>query len=209
MTGAMALAGCGSAGEAPKEEPPSQQEPKDDRAGDAGEQDDQGGKDAKDEDAGTTGDEHGEAVGMANPWKDAATAQDAAAEAGMDSFSVPDGYDAGGLGRLEKPEFRSTQGIVEAAYHVRGGDLFIRKGIGVFADGEEHDLSGDYTEQPVEWQADNLGIAVRCWGPEDGRARRAVWDSGEVSYSILLVPDEGGNATIARNDLMPLVLEVF
>lgn len=211
LAGAMILAGCGTpgGGEAPSGQERPATEQRHTGAGAEAVEDVTAGTDASASDAERQSDEHGSPVGMANPWQDSGSAQGAAKDAGMDSFVIPDGYEAGELGRLEHPQFRSTRGIAEATYHVNGGDLVVRKGIGVFAEGETHDLSGDYTEQPVEWRADNLGIELRCWGPEDGKARRAIWDSGEVSYSVLLVPGNGGTATISKGDLLPLVLEIF
>ena len=143
MVSAM-LAGCSSGGSAaPKEEPAATE--------------------AEDtvEKTGTADEEN---TGLANPWTDVGSSEEAAKGAGIDSFVI-----------AEDP------GIAEARLEYPASALTVRKG----TNAEDGDISGDYTEYAETWTQDVDGIEVTCFGNWEGDASKSIWNVDGMYYSIV------------------------
>ena len=118
-------------------------------------------------------------VGMPNPWSDVATAEEAAAGAGLDGFSAAEGVEIS-LGKVEKVTYRCMEGIAEADVEFPAVSMTIRKGInpgGI-------DISGDYNEYAHTWTQDVDGIELTCAGNREGDSTKTLWTVDGVEYSI-------------------------
>ena len=123
--------------------------------------------------AGTAEEEVSAAVGLANPWTEAATAEEAADGAGVGYFLVPEENMETTGGQVNWFCFQYMEHIAE---------LTVRKGLK--QDGE--DVSGDYTEYAFAWMQEADGRDVSCFGNEEGRTMKAIWISDNFSYSIMV-----------------------
>ena len=159
MVSAM-LAGCSSGGSAaPKEEPAATE--------------------AEDtvEKTGTADEEN---TGLANPWTDVGSSEEAAKGAGIDSFVIAEDpvIDLGeNFGRT----YRCMDGIAEARLEYPSSALTVRKG----TNAEDGDISGDYTEYAETWTQDVDGIEVTCFGNWEGDASKSIWNVDGMYYSIV------------------------
>ena len=155
MLGAM-LSGCGSKGsETKKEEAPAEQQ----SSSEAG----------------------SENTGIANPWSDVGSAEEAAKGAGIDSFVIAEdlGLD---LGENFERTYRCMEGIAEARLEFAASALTVRKGTAAVA--ENGDISGDYNKYANTWTQDVGGIKVTCAGNRKGEATKAIWSVGDMYYSM-------------------------
>ena len=123
-----------------------------------------------------------ESVGMANPWSDVESAEEAAKGAGIDSFVIAEdpGID---LGENFERTYRCMDGIAEARLEYPASALTVRKGTDTYA--EEGDISGDYTEYANTWTQDVNGIEVTCFGNREGDASKSIWTVGDMHFSIV------------------------
>jgi hypothetical protein len=124
-----------------------------------------------------------ENTGLANPWSDVGSAEEAAKGAGIDSFVIAEdpGLD---LGELFERTYRCMDGIAEARLEFPASALTVRKG----TNAEEGDISGDYTEYANTWTQDVNGIEVTCFGNREGDAAKSIWTVDNMYFSIV---DEG------------------
>ncbi len=134
-------------------------------------------------------------IGMANPWSDHETLEDAEAAAGF-LFTLPaviDGYQA--------EHFRSMgDAIIEVIYvDAEGEEAFrLRKGKG------QDDISGDYNNYDNTYDINSKGVDINMQGNEDG-IHRIVFCSDTYSYSFTAgtcVPDES-----QVKDLLSVIME--
>jgi len=123
-----------------------------------------------------------EITGLANPWSDVASAEEAAKGAGIDSFVIAEdpGID---LGKNFERTYRCMDGIAEARLEYPASALTIRKGNSTYA--EEGDISGDYTEYANTWTEDVNGIEVTCFGNREGDASKSIWTVDDMYFSIV------------------------
>ena len=123
-----------------------------------------------------------EITGLANPWSDVASAEEAAKGAGIDSFVIAEdpGID---LGENFERTYRCMDGIAEARLEYPASALTVRKGNGTYA--EEGDISGDYTEYANTWTEDVNGIEVTCFGNREGDASKSIWTVDDMYFSIV------------------------
>ena len=119
-------------------------------------------------------------TGLANPWSDVASAEEAAKGAGIDSFVIAEdpGLD---LGENFERTYRCMDGIAEARLEYPASALTVRKG--TYA--EEGDISGDYTEYANTWTQDVNGIEVTCFGNREGDATKSIWTVDNMHFSIV------------------------
>ena len=123
-----------------------------------------------------------ETTGMANPWTDVETADEAADGAGVGYFLVPEeNMDTTG-GIVNWYGFQYMEGIAEADGAIGAAELTVRKGLKQ----DTTDVSGDYTEYAYEWTQQTEDWEVECFGNEEGRAMKAIWLSDNFSYSIMV-----------------------
>ncbi len=135
-------------------------------------------------DSGASEGEGGEStsVGMANPWSDVASAEEAADTAGVGYFTVPEGTEIA-LGPIKVEAWRAMEGLAEARVSFPAVDMTIRKGLK--QDGE--DVSGDYGTYAHEWTVDVDGFEVTCFGNRKGEATKTIWTSDNFAYSIVVL----------------------
>ncbi len=145
-------------------------------------------------------------AGMANPWSDAETAEEAAEGAGVGYFLVPENGTEVIGGRIDWFGFRYMDRLAEADGAVGAAELTVRKGLKQ----DSEDVSGDYTEYAYTWTQEADGWEVTCYGNEEGRMMKAVWLSDNFSYSVM-VRGQGDFYTIyglGAEDVIALVTAI-
>jgi hypothetical protein len=180
---ATVLAGCGSGSSAAqKEEPAAAAESTQNEAVPAVESTEAATISVAEEESteATTGTTAEVITGLANPWSDVASAEEAAKGAGIDSFVIAEdpGLD---LGQLFERTYRCMDGIAEARLEFPASALTVRKG----TIAEEGDISGDYTEYANTWTQDVNGIEVTCFGNREGDATKSIWTVDNMHFSIV------------------------
>lgn len=123
-----------------------------------------------------------EETGMANPWSDVATAEEAAKGAGIDMFEAAEGVVIS-LGEVKPETYRCMEGIAEARIPIAAVDMTIRKG-SKDMESAEGDISGDYGEYKYNWTQNIKGLEVKCFGNRKGEATKTIWSVDDYDYSI-------------------------
>lgn len=151
-----------------------------------------------------------EQAGMANPWSDVASAEEAAASAGLGGFVVPLGSEIS-LGALdpEHTSFRAMKSLAEANVEFPAVSMTIRKGA-ADAPAEDGDISGDYRDCSLTWTQDIGGIEVNCSGNREDAAMKTTWTNGGALYSITVM-GLGGDTDygLSADDLAVIVPNVM
>ena len=146
--------------------------------------------------------ESGEAAQTANPWSDAASAEEAAKKAGIDSFNLPEGEIAD-LGEPFEVTYRYMDGMAEARFEFAASEVIARTA--VIGEGETFDISGDYNTYANEWTEYVDNIPVACAGNREGESTKTYWGDENVAHS-LVAEGLGGDLDFG---LTPERLEVF
>ena len=178
---AAVLAGCSSGGSAAKkEEPAAAAESTQEEAAPAETKAEDTAAETESTEAESTVAAAEENTGLANPWSDVGSAEEAAKGAGIDSFVIAEdpGLD---LGELFERTYRCMDGIAEARLEYPASALTVRKG----TIAEEGDISGDYTEYANTWTQDVNGIEVTCFGNREGDATKSIWTVDNMYFSIV------------------------
>ena len=178
---ATVLAGCSSGGSAAKkEEPAAAAESTQEEAAPAETKAEDTAAETESTEAESTAAAAEENTGLANPWSDVGSAEEAAKGAGIDSFVIAEdpGLD---LGELFERTYRCMDGIAEARLEYPASALTVRKG----TIAEEGDISGDYTEYANTWTQDVNGIEVTCFGNREGDATKSIWTVDNMYFSIV------------------------
>ena len=185
---ATVLAGCGSGGSAAQKEEPAAAESTQEEAAPAETKAEDAAAETESTKAATTSEAEAESTaaaaeentGLANPWSDVGSAEEAAKGAGIDSFVIAEdpGLD---LGQLFERTYRCMDGIAEARLEYPASALTVRKG----TIAEEGDISGDYTEYANTWTQDVNGIEVTCFGNREGDATKSIWTVDNMYFSIV------------------------
>ena len=177
---ATVLAGCGSGGSAAQKEEPAAAESTQEEAAPAETTAEDAAAETESTEAATTSAAAEENTGLANPWSDVGSAEEAAKGAGIDSFVIAEdpGLD---LGQLFERTYRCMDGIAEARLEYPASALTVRKG----TKAEEGDISGDYTEYANTWTQDVNGIEVTCFGNREGDAAKSIWTVDNMYFSIV------------------------
>lgn len=123
-----------------------------------------------------------EELGIAKPWYEVKTAEEAAKGASVGSFSLPDATTTIAGQDVNWLSYRYMEGIAEADGTVGETQLIVRKGLRKNGD----DISGDYNVYSLEWELQSNESNVMCAGNDSGKARKAFWTSQDYSYSIML-----------------------
>ena len=121
-------------------------------------------------------------IGMANPWAEADTPDEAAEGAGVGYFMVPEEDMETSGGPVNWYGFQYMEGIAEADGAIGAAELTVRKGLKQ----DTEDVSGDYTAYAFEWTQEVDGWEVSCFGNEEGRTMKAIWLSDNFSYSVMV-----------------------
>ena len=123
-----------------------------------------------------------EAAGVANPWHEAATAEEAAAGAGIGSFALPQGAIAD-LGAPFAITYRYMDGMAEARYEF-GASAVTARTAKIAADGS-FDISGDYNTYKYEWTETIANSPIACAGNREGDSTKTYWGEGGVAHSVV------------------------
>ena len=118
----------------------------------------------------------GSPIGMANPWQEAKSAEEAARNAGLEGFTLPESLICFPEG-YESLVIRWMDGLAEARYVADDCVLLLRKGLG------SEDVSGDYNSYPDTWDVNWKGLNIQCCG-QNGAVRLARWYFGGNAYSL-------------------------
>jgi hypothetical protein len=189
---AAVLAGCSSGGSAAQKEEPAAAESTQEEAAPAETKAEDAAAETESTEAAATSATETESTaaatsaaaeentGLANPWSDVESAEEAAKGAGIDSFVIAEdpGLD---LGQLFERTYRCMDGIAEARLEYPASALTVRKG----TNAEEGDISGDYTEYANTWTQDVNGIEVTCFGNREGDAAKSIWTVDNMYFSIV------------------------
>lgn len=152
--------------------------------------------------------ESGQQAGMPNPWSDVATAEEAAAGAGLDKFVVPTEGTVAGMEMVTPPKFRCMEGLAEADYDFAASSMCIRKGLASAA-AEAGDISGVYADYAKNWTVDVNGVTVNCYGNEDNKSMKTLWSIGDNLYSITTMGLGGDdNFGISKDSVTELVSSI-
>ena len=142
------------------------------------------------------------AAEMANPWRDAASAEEAAKGAGLDSFALPEGEIAD-LGEPFAITYRYMDGMAEARYEFPASAVTVRTA--ALAEGDLFDISGDNNTYAHEWTDYIDNIPVACAGNREGESTKTYWGEDSIAHS-LVAEGLGGDEDFGLN---PERLTVF
>lgn len=142
----------------------------------------------------------GGTLDMANPWKNAASEEEAAQGAGLSSFVLPEAPEFLSEG-FEGPTFRYMSGLAEAIYVDGENRMTIRKGVG------DEDVSGDYSEYLFSWEVDLQGLEVYCAGERD-EVKLARWAYDGNAYSLSYNPGLNELPGLSESDVMSLISQI-
>lgn len=119
---------------------------------------------------------------LANPWSNAATAEEAAKGAGLDAFALPEGAIAD-MGEPFEITYRYMDGMAEARYEFPAAALTVRTA--TIATDESSDISGDYNVYAHEWTEYIDNIPVACAGNREGESIKTYWGDEGAAHSIV------------------------
>lgn len=139
-----------------------------------------------------------QSAGIANPWSDAASAEEAAKGAGIDSFALPEGAIAD-MGEPFAITYRYMDGMAEARYEFPASAVTVRTA--KIADDDLFDISGDYNTYEYEWTETIANTPIACAGNREGESTKTYWGEGNVAHSLVaegLGGDENFGLTVER-----------
>lgn len=155
--------------------------------------------------ASASGASSGEAsASIANPWSDAASAQEAGEDAGFaDGFTVPEQLPVGDIEWIDVT-YKYMAGTAQADYEAGAVAGCVRKGQGV--SGQE--FTGDYNVYEHTWKVEVDGVEVACSGHEEGKANLGEWSADGYSYAVYLNGLGGENVGVTDADMANVVASV-
>lgn len=143
------------------------------------------------------------AAGMANPWTEAATPEEASEGAGVGYLQLPEEKMELVGGPVLWDGYQYMEDLAEADGAVGAATMIVRKGLN--ENGE--DVSGDYTEYAYEWEVEAEDFTATCYGNEEGKMMKAIWTSDNFAYSIMIrgQGDSSDTYGLAEEDVITLV----
>lgn len=125
-----------------------------------------------------------EDAGEHTNWTMCATAEEAAAGAGLDSLVDLNGttISLGELGTMGSISYRYMDGIAQIFCPAAAVEMSVIKGVVPAGDG---DVSFDQTAYAYEWTQDVDGQEVQCFGNREGEATKTIWTDGAYNYAVL------------------------
>lgn len=121
-------------------------------------------------------------AGLANPWSDAASAEEAAQGAGLDAFPLPEGAIAD-LGEPIEVTYSYMEGMAQARYEFPASAVTVRTA--ALAEGDLFDISGDYNTYANEWTEYVDNVPVACAGNREGESTKTYWGEEDIAHSLL------------------------
>lgn len=118
-------------------------------------------------------------------WTQAATAEEAAKGAGLDSLPDLNGTETtmGVLGEQGAIKYRYMDGVAQIFCPVAAVEMSVIKG--KIPSGNEGDISLDSTPYKYEWTKDVDGQEVKCFGNREGEATKTIWTAGDYNYAVV------------------------
>ena len=133
---------------------------------------------------------------MANPWSDAASAEEAARGAGLDAFPLPTAEIAD-LGKPFDVTYRYMDGMAEARFEFPASAVTART---AKSDGSESsDISGDYTKYAHEWTEYIDNVPIACAGNREGDSTKTYWRTDDGLAHSLVAEGLGGDMDFGLN----------
>ncbi len=111
-------------------------------------------------------------VGMANPWEEYKTLDEAEEAVGFE-ITLPEAWS-----EADDAIYRVCAGLNEIEVQINDGDDSVRKAK------DDGDISGDYNEYASEEEVTVGEITATFKGEDKDSVKLAVWTSGDYSYSI-------------------------
>ena len=142
------------------------------------------------------------AAGIANPWSDATSAEEAARGAGLDAFPLPEGAIAD-LGEPFEITYSYMDGMAQARYEFPASAVTVRTA--AISPDDFFDVSGDYNTYKYEWTENVGNVPVACAGNREGESTKTYWSDEGVAHS-LVAEGLGGDSDFG---LTPERLAVF
>lgn len=139
-----------------------------------------------------------EAAEIANPWSDAASAEEAAKGAGLDAFPLPEGEIAD-LGEPFEITYSYMEGMAQARYEFPASAVTVRTA--ALAEGDLFDISGDYNTYANEWTEHISNVPVACAGNREGESIKTYWGDEGIAHSLVaegLGGDDDFGLTVER-----------
>ena len=128
-----------------------------------------------------------EDINMVNPWTEVANVEEAAKEAGLQEFAVPEIPAVVDTVTQEDATISFMENIAEVSYSNDDNELVIRKGNGT------EDVSGVYSDYSEQRDIDVNGMLVHV-SETQGTIHIATWSDGENAYSLtynIMYPGKG------------------
>lgn len=122
-----------------------------------------------------------ESTSIANPWSDAASAEEAAKGAGLDAFPLPEGEIAD-LGAPLEITYSYMDGMAQARYEFPASAVVVRTA--KIAPGDSFDISGDYNTYANEWTEVIGDVSVACAGNREGESTKTYWGEDTIAHSL-------------------------
>ena len=114
-------------------------------------------------------------------WNEAATAEEAAKGAGLDTFEYGEGTTIS-LGEVKAEKLRYMEGVARADIPIAAVEMWVCKGL---ASIDEGDVSFDDEEYKHEWEQNVKGLVVKCFGNRKGEATKTIWTTDDYAYAIV------------------------
>ena len=123
-----------------------------------------------------------EAEQIANPWSDAASAEEAAQGAGLEAFPLPEGA-IGDLGEPFEITYRYMDGMAEARYEFAASAVTVRTA--KISSEDSFDISGDYNTYAYEWTETIENEPIACAGNREGESIKTYWGHDDRAHSLV------------------------
>ena len=140
-------------------------------------------------------------IGMANPWSDASSLDEALMNADLDEFILPTDYDCFPDGQYSAGIIRFMDKVVEVSVEGGTGRLTMRKSVGA------EDISGDYNVYSSDWDIEENGQVIHCHGNPES-VRTAWWSNGEFAYSLTFDPADPVMPGLTEAQLRSLAAQI-
>jgi len=126
-------------------------------------------------------------------WTEVSSAKKAAKKAGVKEFIVPEAGTKISIGELDDYEYYYAEDLAEADTYAAAAAIVFRKGVGTGDNTKElSEFTSDWSDLETltydnKWKANIDGTKVTCYGNEEGKASKVIWNDGTYSYSILIL----------------------
>ena len=142
-------------------------------------------------------------------WTEAATAEEAAKGAGLDSLPDLNGTKTsmGVRGEMGAITYRYMDGVAQVFCPVAAVEMSVIKGR--IPCGVDGDISLDATPYKYEWTKEIDGQEVKCFGNREGEATKTIWSAGDYNYAFVAYGAGGDDDFgLREEDLVTMVQAV-